>query len=388
MTVKIKLGADRRWRAFFILGILLLSISALYTLRVEDSSERLKINLTANTEASENFPSELEYIYEEFLKLLPDGISADTDSLAEAFSIESIISGVLKLLEEGGGAFGEVASGLLGAVLILAASDIFLESHGDLSAAAVAGINTVTAIPIFSSLYGLISEVNEGLCSASELFGGVIPLAGSLLSASGFTATAAAQATGMSLTLGLVSTVISRILLPLVSAVFVLTAALAINGGAPCAVGGIKSLFTFVMGAATTAIAGALTLQTVITSAQDSLTMRGMKYAVSNMIPAVGSVVSGSLSTLHTGVCYLSGIMGGASVLAILSVFAIPLVELLFCRLALKFGVSMLEFLGGAHGKGTLLSFVCAIDMLISVAVCSSLIYLLEIMLFMKLGVG
>jgi hypothetical protein len=106
------------------------------------------------------------------------------------------------------------------------------------------------------------------------------------------------------------------------------------------------------------------------------------------MLPGVGSVVAGSLSTLGSGVGFLTGIVGGSSVVGLCSLFAAPLLLLLLHRLALKIALTVLDFLGASAGKRVLSSFLGATDALIAVTACCGVIYILEIVLFIKHGVG
>ena len=386
-------GTKKLGRSYF--GIFALSVLMLLGFSFTDygamtDAGRLSVALSAEKrEVNASLPPELGEILEELEGLLPEGVSADPKELSESVGIERIFEGIISAVSEKGGDVSSLIAKLLGAALIFAIGELALEGVGELSAAVCSGINTVLAIPLFSSLFSLVKTVEEGLSAAGELFGGLIPLIGGTLSAGGLIGTAAAQSSGMSVTLGIISGLLVELLLPLVSAMFLLCAVTAFgNGDTPSGVGGVKGLFTFLMGAMTTVILGTLTLQTVITSAADSVTMRSVKYAISNMLPGVGSVVAGSLSTLGSGVGYLTGIVGGASVAAMCSLFAAPLILLLLHRLALRVALTVLEFLGASAGKRVLSSFLGAADALITVTACCGVIYILEIVLFIRHGVG
>ena len=356
----------------------------------ENTNGRVELSRSTFAEDTvfEGVAPELLEILDELRDILPEEISTDPEQLVAQVGVENLASAIISGLSGGGGRVAELFATVVGLSLIFAVAETVMEGMPQLGAAAEVGIRTVLVIPVFSALYGLTESVSCGVRSASELFGSLIPLMSAVLSAGGLSATAITQESGMSITLGVVSGLVADLLLPLVGAMFLLSAISAVSSNAPSAAAGLRGLFTFVMGGGATVLVGTVSLQTVITSAADSVTLRGVKYALSNMIPAVGSVVSGSLSALTSGVGVVSGVMGGASAMAMCSIFALPVIELILYRLALKVGTFILELLGASFGKRTLGAFICALDALITVTVCCGVIYILEIVLFLKHGLG
>ena len=148
----------------------------------------------------------------------------------------------------------------------------------------------------------------------------------------------------------------------------------------------VRSLFLWVLGIVTTLLLGTLSLQSVLASAQDSAAMRGVKYLASGMIPVVGSTVSGALSTLASGMSYVKSIVGIGAVWVLLLTLLPPLIMLLLHRFALTIAVSVTEGLGAESEPFSSLRF--SLDSLTAVYALSGVIYVFEIVLFIKSGVN
>lgn len=339
------------------------------------------------------FSDELSGILEGFFEhvsIFSDvGSEEDIDELSADFSPGNVVGSILNSLLGRSGGIGGFLIMLFGVSVLLLAAELMSEYSGELSSRATAGVAMVLSIPIFSALSGIVNSVRDGLQNATELFSGLIPVFTSISAIGGGVTTAAAEAAGMSFTLSAVSFFAKDGLLPIVMLMLALglISSFDIGGGVAPVIRGAKSFFTFAMGAMTSIVAGCLALQTLITGAKDSMALRGMKYAISGMIPIVGGSVSSALGTLASGVNLAKGTVGAVSIAALLSVLGAPLLELLLFRFAFRICISFLEITGGKIGVGILSSILYAIDMLISIFAFSSLIYILETVIFLKFGV-
>ena len=147
------------------------------------------------------------------------------------------------------------------------------------------------------------------------------------------------------------------------------------------AVKGIRGIFNFLIGLSSLFIVGILGAQTLIAVSADNLAIKSAKYALSGMIPVVGGMVSGALTTLISGVKLLSSTVGAVSVIALFSVVGVPLVRLLFFRFCLFLCITVSSFSGGGFGARLFTSMRGALDTLIAVFASSTLIYALEIII-------
>ncbi len=329
-----------------------------------------------------------EYI-SEFENLLPEelsGITEDTGRLTESLGIESLLGGIYAALSGRRSAVVGFFLSLVGMTVLLALPLPFGER---ISSAVSTGVGVICAVMIFTSLSGIFAEVSETLLSVSEFFSSMIPIAVGVTSLGGGAATAGVQAAGMYTTVSLVGRAASGLLLPIAGFGFSMSLLSAFGSeGVSSLSKGIKSLFMWLIGILTALIGGTLSLQTMISAAADSAAMRAARYMASGLIPVVGSTVSGALSTLAAGISYAKGVIGAGAILVIISIVLAPLVSLLAYRLALSLASMLAEMVGAGSAVRIFTAFRFSLDTLTAVYALSSIIYILEIILFAKVGSG
>lgn len=337
---------------------------------------------------AESESDDINKIWEDFKEISPDG------SIGESY--EDILgdAGVSSIFEKIADAIGAGASEavslfilLLGVATLIAVAESGGMLDGALSRHTAVGVSIISSILIFGRIAPICLEVRESLESLSSVFGSIIPIMTGILGAGGNVNSAAAQALNMNITLGALSYTASEILIPLVFALFSLALVSGMGSGAVASVAkGVKGIFSWLMGIVGAVVIGAVSMQSVIAGAKDSAYLRAAKYAASDIIPVVGSTVSGALATLAGGLSYLKSAVGVSSVVMIIGVALGPLIRLLLCRFAFSLSISFLDFMSASSGSRTFSAFRSALDTLISVYALATVIYLAEIIVFMRSG--
>ena len=325
----------------------------------------------------------------DFENIIPDGFSEDildTQGLIEAASLRGLLSEILSVIEGGGSATLGFFLSLVGITLLLSLASL---SHQRLSKHTEAGVSVVCSVLIFGSLRPIFDSLSDSLTSLTDFFSALIPISVGITALGGGEVTAGVQASGMYLTLSIVGSIGGRVLVS-VSAVGLAMALLSAFGGDTVSslVKGVKGVFYWIVGIVTALISGAFSLQTAIASATDSATMRAVKYLAGGLIPVVGSTVSGALATLASGISYAKTIIGGGSVVVMLSLVLAPLVMLLLYRLSLSVATALASLTGTNSAERLFTAYRLSLDMVIAVYSLSALIYLFEIILFLKTGVA
>ena len=331
--------------------------------------------------------SETDKHLEDFGEIIPEGfeeLKENPSGAASVIGFENILSEVSLALSKKQGQIGAFFITVLGAAAILAVSSL---SETPALTATRSGLGLMISATLSASLLPLFSEMSRSLSEASRFFGALIPISTAISVSTGAVATASVGAVGMGITLSLVGGAGSSVLLSL-SGLTLSLGMLSPLGSNECSsiVKGVRSLFFWFLGMVTTLLVGSLSLQTVLASAQDSAAMRGVKYLASGMIPVVGGTVSGALSTLASGMAYVKGVVGVGSVWVLAIIFLPPLLTLLLYRLALTLAVSITEGVGADSEPFSSLRF--ALDTLIAVYSLSVLVYIFEVILFIKSGVS
>ncbi len=327
--------------------------------------------------------------WEEYLEAVPDGsVGDDAEEIINGVGIDSLLSELVHAVGAGAGSAASFLVMLLGAAVLIALSDT-IGSDGELSAHASVGVTVISAVLIFGRLGEVIFSVSESLEKLSVFFSAIIPVMSGILIAGGNINSSAYQAFNMNVTLSAVSYLSNTLLIPLVFAMFALALMSSLEGGRISAVAkSIKSAFTWIMGIGTTVVIGAVSMQSIIAGAKDSAYLRAAKYAASGMIPVVGNVVSSALSTLAGGLIYVKSAVGVSAVTVMVGLSLAPLMTLLLYRFALSVSISFLDFMGSTGGVRSFSAFRAALDCLISVYALSCVIYISEIVVFIKSGVS
>jgi stage III sporulation protein AE len=330
--------------------------------------------------------------FDRFVESIPEG-SVDIESEEDVLSDVGIDALFSRLGEALSSNFGDALSLfalLLGISALMAVCDALGgQGAGTLSGSASAATSVVFAVIIFMRIYPAVLTVRESLEELSLFFEGLIPVLTGILTAGGHVNTAATHAFNMNITFALVSELATSLLLPLAFSLFALSLLSGFDGGGVSVLSkNIKGIFMWLLGIAGAIIIGAVSMQSVIAGAQDSAYLRAAKYAASGMIPVVGSTVSSALATLAGGLSYVKSTVGVSAVLVIITLSLAPLIQLLLFRLAFSLSVSLLEFCGSVGGVRVFSAFRSALDALISVYAVSAVVYIAEIVVFMKCGVS
>ena len=347
-------------------------------------------SFAANDEQRDDFlSSESRDIIEDFADIIPieSGISTEDDSLIESIGFESMMRAILDALR---GESSELFSFFLmtvGFAVLCVVCDWVSFSNAETERAAGVGVLVIMSVAIYPRVYSVFETVRESLEATSSFFGAALPIMTAVTTAQGSVKTAGVQAMNMNITLGVVGAIAGKILLPLSFAMLALALVSSFGDGSIGSVGrGIKSIFTFGLGIVTAVSSAAIALQTVIASASDSAALRAARYAAGGLIPVVGSSVSSALSTLAGGLAYAKSTVGAATIAVIAVISIAPLITLIVYRMIFSLAVSFLEYMGNLRGVRCFSAYKTAFDAVISVYVMSTLVCIIQVIIFLKGG--
>lgn len=331
--------------------------------------------------------SELDKIYEEFRGILAPFLKNGED-VSGMIGLSEVASFVRGLFTDASGDFLRMLALFVGISVLLALADLFSSDYGSAHVVRAGAVACISP-PLFNCFSDVLSEVSAGLDSGCELFGGMIPLLCSVFAAGGGGATAAASASSMSLSLSFVSGILSANLYPAAMLMFVFAILVSFDTGQGTKriLKGVRSFFTFVLGAATTVMAATVSLQGVISSAKDNAAIRGARYAINGMVPAVSTTVGATLGTLISGASVLISTMGTSGTVALAVTLGTPLLRIIVCRFAVRCAASFSAIIGAQTAEGLFDSLLSALDFLISVLAASVVIFILEVVVFMKAAI-
>ncbi len=339
--------------------------------------------------SSASFGTEEDY-WRDFADIVPEGLlDGDEDELS-SIGVDSLLRELFAAVKGGFGEAFPLFALLFGIAVIMALAESTspLEAHV-FSTQISAGIVSVSALGIFGQVMPMLTSAENSLRELSLFFSGLVPIVSGILMSGGQVSAAASQTMNMNITLSVVSLALSRLLLPLCLALFALALVGSLDsGGISSLARSVKGLFMWILGIGTTVIIAAVSMQSVISGAQDSAYLRAAKYAAAGMIPIVGSTVSSALATLAGGLSFVKSTVGVSAVFIIAVMSLAPLIKLLISRLAFSVSISFLEFVGAGNGVRLLSSFRTALDALTALYAAVSIVYIAQLVVFLKSGVN
>lgn len=338
-------------------------------------------NSLQNLNENQIIENELSDIWEEFLSILPEWVDSDIRQIDGFGGVKELLASIGKM--SFGDGFGEKFLSFLAMTVLLCFGERICSDSPEVSQAVGAGIRACFAVPLLICSGELVLNASDAIASGSEFFALLIPIATAVGGITCGASVAYASATGMSLALTFVSLIAVKLLMPITSLIFAVTLISSVDtGGGVSEIGrGLKSFFSFFSGLCTLIILAVVTFNTVIAASSDSIVLRGAKYAISNMLPVVGNVISGALASVSSGIRLLASSIGILSVIAVVGFIGAPLCSLLGIRLCLGACITLSSFSGSSFSVGFLNSLRGALDSLILVVGASGLVYIFEIIL-------
>ena len=334
----------------------------------------------------ESSAKEAEEYVSDFEEILPEELKDKLgEDMTTAVGFEALLFELSCVFDERRGEIFSFFLLLIGGVLLSCVASML---DGELASACEAGVGCVFSLMAFTRIAKIFTEVTEGLAALSSFFSAFVPIAVAATAASGGINTSLVQHSGMNITLWFLSAVGNPIFTSVVSFGIAASILCAFGDDSTLAISrSVKSFFVFCVGAVSAILGATLSLQTAIASAADGAAIRAARYAATGFIPVVGAAVSGALSTLVSGLTYAKSIIGAGGITVILITSLSPLFMLLLYR----FCVLCASFFAEHSGRGGVLRIISAIkfsiDSMIALYTTSALVYIIEIVMFMKGGI-
>lgn len=284
-----------------------------------------------------------EAIPSEIADLLPEGLfsSQPEEALAAAETLtrpEYLLRVVLSMVGLTLGDVAELLTFLLGLLLLAALLRQLKESIGG----GGEGFSFCLRLCMFTVIVvrarDMLLWVETYFERLATLMNGLLPVMGLLYTLGGNMGQAAVNGEMLLLLLG-VCEYIATSVTPALCGVCLAFALMEVFGGgiqikfAPLS-GLCKKWYTALLGFLMFLLTLALSVQSVLAVKADTLSMKGVKYAVGNLLPVVGGAVSGTLGSVGAGVGLLRGIVGVSGVSLVALLLLPTLIQLLLFRMA------------------------------------------------------
>ena len=251
----------------------------------------------------------------------------------------------------------------------------------------IVGAIAITAIAV-TDVHSLIGLGREALGHMETFAKVLLPTMAVATAASGSPGGAAARQLATMLFSNVLMGLITGLLLPLVYAYIAACVAHAAvgNEGLKRVAAMLKWVVTTVLTVLLIGFVGYLTVSGVIAGSTDAVAVKTAKFAVSSMVPVVGSILSDAAETVLAGAGILKNAVGVFGMLVILSMCLVPFLQLGVHYLTYKVTAALsatvaegrvaglIDGIGGAFGLVLGMTGSCAVLLLVSMVSAVSLV--------------
>lgn len=344
----------------------MLILTLLLVLSLAPRAAAMEINAPAVPESGRQLmPNETDSFGEGVLEILKRAISALRPDLVEAGTIcVSTIAIVLMLsLVENLHGTGKTAAELAGAVAI---SCLLLKATNSMLHL---GAQTVGEI----SQYGML----------------LLPVMTAALAAQGGITTSAALYAGTAVFNTFLTSLISKLLIPMIKVHLALSAASGAMGEKA-----LKQLQSLIKWAGTWSLkiilyvfTGFLSITGVVSGSTDAAVLKATKLTISGMIPVVGGILSDASEAVLVSAGLAKNAAGIYGILAILSICLGPFLRIAVHYLLLKLTAGICSVFGSKRVTGLIQDFSASMGLLLAMTASECILLLISTVCFLR-GVG
>lgn len=322
---------------------------------------------------------------------LPDEIfSEDYDSFIESLGKISdssyLYNSIASSLKKEIGGFFRLTATLLGLIIFACIIKTVKESmvSGKMQSAFAFCADTAILAAFVSGGFTGITGTIQYIESLNIFISGILPATSALYASGGNVKTALVGTAGFMTFLAVSSYICNTALKAVTSVCIALTLCSAIAPSINLKSLGnfIKKTFFTILSFIMMILLFSMSVQTSLSSAQDSISARTAKFFVGNIIPVVGGSVSDTIRTLSTSISFLRKTIGLGSVIIILIMFIPHAISLFLTRTAYNMCGAFADILG-CDKQGSLLREIGSIyGNIIAVTTVCSIMFIFSLTMF------
>lgn len=237
---------------------------------------------------------------------------------------------------------------------------------------------SLSSVKIFSEVSGYAADTIHTLCDFITKFE---PIFIAMLISSGAVTQAAAFQPVLAASVYVLGLLVDKFILPL--CYFSAILGICGNIGNRIEIGTLTKLLNSVskwlLTSILTLFTGILSLYGFSTKAFNSVTVKGIKFAVGSLVPVVGGILSDTVETVLSGANLLKSAVGTAGVVAVFSTAFIPALKILIMMLLLKAVAAIIEPFSEKRAVNMLLAVSDSVKIMFSMVITAALLFIISI---------
>ncbi len=309
-----------------------------------------------------------------------------TDSL----SVESVFDGIVYILKENLVEPLRVMICVIGIILITAMFDALKSSslNGSLSSTLSVVSSLCMVAVVAPSMLSLIDVLSETIVNSSNFMVVYVPVITVLIMTSGQPVSATMYYGVMIYVSNAILQIASKIIIPLLKCIISMSVVTSVSD--KMSLDGIINLFkksirwilTFCM----SLFVAFMTMKSIVSVSEDSLSNKAVKFAISNFVPLVGGALSDAYQTVVSCVSVLKSGVGVAAMIAVFAIFLPAVAKCVIWQFVLAVSVSVCDIFGINKASSLLGSLSAVISTICAILLCTMVIYIISTAIIIIVG--
>jgi stage III sporulation protein AE len=235
-----------------------------------------------------------------------------------------------------------------------------------------------------------IADCASTMKQSSEFMTAFLPVFAALVTASGHPASAAVFQGMLLAASQLIAQIAATTFVPMVSIYLAFCVIGSVSPGIQISgiAGFFKTALNWALGACLTVFVGILTVQSMISQAADTVTIKAAKFVVGSAVPVIGSTISDAINTVVSCANLLKTATGAYGIIVFAFAYLPVLLECLLWILAADVMLAITEVLGVSNMAGLLRSIKYALQVLTALVFSAALAMIISLSVMLMVGMG
>lgn len=243
---------------------------------------------------------------------------------------------------------------------------------------------------VITPVIDCISKTGKTIFDCSNFLISFVPVLSGVMTAGGQIVTATSYQVFLFWAAELVSVIVSRTLVPFLGIYLAIAITSSMNAEFRLdkIADSLKSLICWFLGGLLTVFVGILSIQGIVASSADTVSLKATKFLISSVVPVVGGALSDALGSVQSCVKLLKTSVGAYGIIIAVMTFLPLLIESISWLLVTKISQVVAEFLGVGGVTPVLKATSSVLSIILAIILCFMMLIIITTTIMMLLGTG
>ena len=243
---------------------------------------------------------------------------------------------------------------------------------------------------VITPVIDCISKTGKTIFDCSNFLISFVPVLSGVMTAGGQIVTATSYQVFLFWAAELVSVIVSRTLVPFLGIYLAIAITSSMNAEFRLdkIADSLKSFICWSLGGLLTVFVGILSIQGIVASSADTVSLKATKFLISSVVPVVGGALSDALGSVQSCVKLLKTSVGSYGIIIAVMTFLPLLIESISWLLVTKISQVVAEFLGVGGVTPVLKATSSVLSIILAIILCFMMLIIITTTIMMLLGTG